>query len=117
MNQKKEVVLLKIISRVFRNTNKTATTEPCKRNKKWLFQIEEQIICEENNGILFKLKENRSGIAVVKSAKEILFDKKILQNISSEDALQIGYVMGCDSVINENNFKKTNSNTNGKKSL
>lgn len=65
------------------------------------YEVIEQNICTESNEVLFSLKQKFNPEIITKSAKQISLDKKLVNSLKPEVALNIGFIVGTESVINE----------------
>lgn len=80
-------------------------------NQKPSYKIFGHEICIRTNSIIYKLKNLTNKIVITKSAKELLLDKDLIKHISPEDALNVGFVAGSESVASEKTTIMTHENS------
>lgn len=85
---------------------RTITYLACNPIKKPKYKIIMQEFCEKFNRMIFKLKDAKSENMLIKSANQIVMDKNIINNLSTEDVSSISYIAGYECSQIDKNIKK-----------
>ncbi len=84
---------------------KLLTYLACENAKAPTHEILGQKFIRNINKFLFRLKHNKTGIEIEKSAEEISSDPHLIKELSPEDAHKIGYVTANEQFKLEKNIK------------
>lgn len=70
------------------------------------YKILAKRLCENDSSLIFAIRERGKKQPIIKTAREISCDDKLMSNLHQKDAHMVGYAIATEDAINEEKQKK-----------